>query len=138
MHCAAAYAHFVRRNVEITAANEKWVIGAIYVAFAVPLVPLVLGWRGLVSQHARWQVGIALTILSLSYLWVLGVLAGASVIAPHYTSARTQVIEFNAGAALATMVVLGIVGRPMHWYHVVAGIGVFVLWAYLGVVGSVA
>ena len=123
--------------MEITAENEKWVVGAIYVAFAVPLVPLVLGWRSFVVQGPRWLAGIGLGILTVSYVWVLGVLAGASVIAPHYTNARAYTIDLNAAAALAAIVLLATVERPMRWYHLVAGGGVAVLWVYLAVVGAV-
>lgn len=123
--------------MEITAANEKWVVAAIYIVFAVPLLPLVLGWRKFVGDGPRWPAGIGLAILTVSYLWVLGVLAGASVIAPHYTTARAYTIDLNAVGALAAIVLLAIVERPMRWYHLVAGCGVFVLWVYLGVVGSV-
>ena len=124
-------------EITVTPDNVALINALVFVAFAIPMVPLVLGWRGFAKQGPRWLAGIALGIVTTSYLWVLGVLAGAPVIAPHYTTARAYTIDLNAGAALVAMVLLAIVEKPMRWYHVVAGCGVAVLWMYLAVVGSV-
>ena len=107
-------------------------------AVALPIVPLVLSWRTFVRQGPRRVPGIALGSLTASYLWVVLVLAGAAVIAPHYTTARSYTINWNVLAVLMVIVVLAIIEKPLRWYHLLAGCGTLVLWLYLGLVGSVA
>jgi branched-subunit amino acid transport protein len=108
----------------------------IFAAFALPVIPLALAWRAFIQQRPGRLTTMALGILSASYVWVLAVLAGAPVIAPHYTAARSTIIDLNADAVLVA-VVLVVIGRRLLWKLLLAGFGVLVLWAYIGFVDSV-
>lgn len=79
---------------------------------------------------------MALGILSASYIWILAVLAGAPVIPPHYSAARSTIIDLNASAA-SVAIVLVVMRRRFRWKLLSAGFGVLVLWAYLGFVESI-
>jgi hypothetical protein len=108
----------------------------IYAAFAVPAVPLIWGWRE-IARHPPGAVTIfASAIITATYLWVVAVVVGAPVIAPHYTPARENAIELNV-AAILIAIILVIIRRRTRSQLVLAGIGTIALWCYLAFVGSV-
>jgi hypothetical protein len=121
--------------VTITDENATLIVALIYVAFVLPAVPLVLGWRAIATHRPGAITAIANGILTASYIWAFAVVVGAPVIAPHYTTARDNTIELNA-AAILIAIILVIVGRRTRWQLLLAGSGTIVLWLYLGVVGS--
>jgi hypothetical protein len=116
--------------LEITPENITWIRTAILVAFALPAFPLVLAWRAFIQQRPGRLTTMGLGILSASYIWVLAVLAGAPVIAPHDTAARSTLIDLNADVVLVA-VVLVVIGRRLRWKLLSAGFGVLVLWGYI-------
>ena len=118
--------------MEITAENLNWIRIAIFVAFGLPALPLLLTWRAFLQDRPGRLTTIAIVVVSVSYLWVLAVLAGAPLVAPpHYTAARSTVIDVNAVAILVA-IVLVVIGRPFRWKLFLAGFGVLILWGYIG------
>jgi hypothetical protein len=122
--------------VEVTPENVRWIIGAIYTAFALPIIPLVLGWRALLKTRAPLPARIAHGLFTLSYVWVVAVIAGMPVIARHYTTARTIAVEFNI-VALLIVSILVVIKHPAAWQVYVTGFSVCLLWWYLDVIGVV-
>jgi hypothetical protein len=123
-------------QIEVTQQNIAWIQAIILLAFALPAPPLVLAWRAFLKQNHGRRATIALGILSLSYVWVVGVIAGLPVIAPHYTEARENIIDANAAGVLVA-VLLVVVSKQLRPQLLVAGPLIFVLWIYLAVIGSV-
>jgi hypothetical protein len=112
------------------------IVVLIYVAFALPAVPLVRGWRAIAKDRPGAATTIANGIITTSYVWVVAVVLGAPVIAPHYAPARDHTIEANAVAILIAMILV-VVGKGMRRHLLPAGCGTIALWLYLGVVGTV-
>src|SRR5262245_18449470 len=118
----------------------KFVVAAIYVAMAVPSVPLILAWRRVfrsTTTRPRPVVRIALVASTASYLWLLAILAFGSVLAPDYSNLRFGTIYFNLAAmSVAFWMAMsrgGLVRGPL-----VGGTASLVmLWLYLAAVSSV-
>ena len=123
-------------QIEVTDQNIALINAIIYLAFALPALPLILGWRVFLKHNPGVLATIALGILSLSYLWIVAVLVGLPVIAPHYTQARANVINANA-AAVVLGTILGGVAPEVRWSSLTGGPVVFMLWSYVAVIGSV-
>lgn len=96
----------------------------------------MLGWREVGKHRPGTTITLANAIITASYLWVVAVVAGAPVIAPHYSLARDKTIELNV-AALLIAIILVIIRRRGRSLFLLAGCGTIVLWCYLALVGSV-
>ena len=115
-----------------------WIQTAVFIAFGLPAVPLLLTWRAFIQDPPQPLTTTAIVVLSASYLWVLALLAGVPFLAPaHYTAARSNVIDGNSLAVLVA-IVLVVIGRRFRRQLLLAGFGVLFLWTYLGLVGSAA
>jgi hypothetical protein len=118
--------------LELTPENLTWIRIAIFVAFGLPALPLLLTWRAFIQGRPGRLTTMAIVILSVSYLWVLAVLAGAPLVAPpHYTAARSTIIDVNNVATLVA-IVLVVIGRAFRRKLFLAGFGVLILWGYIG------
>jgi hypothetical protein len=111
------------------------IVALIYVAFALPAVPLIRGWRAIAKHRPGAITTIANGIITASYICVVAVVVGAAVIAPHYTAARNHTIELNVAAILIAIIL--VVRSRSRRQPLLAGCGTIGLWLYLGVVGSV-
>ena len=109
----------------------------ILVAFGIPIVPIVLGWRSLLRARADRATVILLTLVTASYLWILAVAAAAPVVAPHYSDLRFGTIYLNAGVMFLSAV-MALVRRPLRWQLLSASGALVFLWSYVAVVSSVA
>jgi hypothetical protein len=116
--------------------NLNLIVFLIYMAFALPAVPLIWSWREIATHHPGALITLVSAVITTSYLWVVAVVAGAPVIAPHYTPARDKTIELNV-AALLIGIILVVVRRRVRTQLLLAGCGTIVLWCYLALVGSV-
>ncbi len=123
-------------QLTVTPENVGLINALIYLAFALPTVPLVLGWRAVILNRPGRITTSALGILTASYLWVVAIIVGVPVIAPHYTAARANLINLNLVAILIASILV-LVGRRTRWQLLLAGCGTFVLWWYLAVIGTV-
>ena len=119
-------------TIEVT----PFVIALIYVAYALPVIPIALAWRGVIMRlPVRWTF-VALLIVTLSYLWFLAILAFGSTIAPDYSDLRFRTINGNAIAMLLA-IILVVIGRQLRWQIITSSCLLLLLWSYLAAVSSV-
>jgi hypothetical protein len=117
----------------------KAVNAAIYLAMALPILPLAVGWRGVLrasSPRSKAEL-FGFSLASLSFLWLLAILAFRPVIAPAYSRLRFNTICANVGAAVVALVVGAFWGAKARAPLLTASALLLVLWVYLGVVSSV-
>ena len=126
----------MRRALEITPERLTWIRNALWVAFALTAIALGLAWRDFVRQRPGRVTTIALGILTVSYVWILALLAAAPIVAPDYSDLRSHTIDLNSIAALVA-IILVFIGRRMRKQLLPAGFGLLILWLYIGLVSSV-
>src|SRR5450631_3014074 len=114
------------------------VVIAIYVAMAVPIVPLVLAWRA-PNLEAGWRGlsrRLVLAVASASYIWFLTGLAFRVAVGPSHSSRLFTTCFANMGLmflAFCFVLVPGGAGRvPLR----VATGSLVVLWLYIAFVNA--
>ena len=113
-----------------------WIVIAIWGAFALPSLPLGLAWRDFVRQRPGSATTLALTILTVSYVWILAVVAAARIVAPDHSDLRFITIDLNCIAILLA-IILAVIGRRMRRKLLPAGCALLTLWLYVDFVSSV-
>ena len=114
-------------------------IGLIYAFFALPAIPLGWAWVTVIrTRRTRASVlpWSSILILTVSYVWCLLLITPyGSTLAPDYGPRRAPTIDGNIGAALLGTGVAAF-SRGMRLRLIPAGVLLFLLWGYLGLVSA--
>ena len=102
-------------------------------AIALTGLFLVLGWRAYVKQRLTVVPTIAITFVSVSYLWFLGIVAIPSVFGPDYSDLRFTTIDFNVWVVVIAGV-LALFRVRDGWRVCLPVFPLLMLWLYLSVV----
>jgi hypothetical protein len=126
--------------VEITDAMMKPIAVAIYVAMALPLLPLALGWRSALRSTVNaksWADCLGLSLVTLSYCCFWAVLGWGSVIARDYGYLPLATVWINMVVALAGMILAIVRGKNVAAPIVITTVMLLCLWYGVWIVSSI-
>ena len=106
----------------------------------LPALPLMTGWIETVRNIAKFGFlrVVLLLLVSASFTWIVLALIYPATLGPFYSRTRYAIIEWNFVLMVLTAIAAYIRKPRGDWATVLSAVTTGLVWAYLGVINSIA
>lgn len=118
---------------------ERLLVFAIaWIWVSLPCIPIVAAWRALHrSTLGRFEVVAFLSIVTISYCWILLGVFSRQTIGPDYSSLRSEIILANMVAMISLSVWAAVRGREFRRRLLIVSLVTGSVWFYVLAISSV-